>query len=250
MFYFMERNDFIKKFCEHIEKNKYINYENKEFFIVSMDLKEEKNDQLKLEYIKSIYSSFLSKYNIKDLSFLNKCKIEDEFDYDYAEENPDSDIWRYLLKLNLNIIYDNFAKQENKNNFHKIYRVESINTEEGMYSIGKNIKLLLSNKESNTPAPEDDVLLNHIFSKDVYTNATYKKEWFFGFNKIEDVNKWIGNKNLIELMSISGNCLVEYEVPKSFIIFGEKQLIFKKEEARVIKKINLNNIAKIKNDFK
>lgn len=249
----MKRNDFIKEFNLYLETlNNIEKYEHKERLLISMDLKEEVSPNNKLNYIKSVFEPFLINNKINNFDFLNNSLIESEFDWDYAEENPDNDIWRYWVKLNLNNIYDNLAKQQYYNtNIHKIYRVESKENESGMYSSGAAIaKLILDSKEETTPPPENDNLLNQIFSSDLYINSTYKKEWFFGFKSIEDAKKWLNNDSIIELLIVSGNCLVEYAVPESFIIFGEKQLIFKKEQSKVLNKLELNNLLHKKQSLK
>lgn len=246
----MKRNDFIKEFNLYLKTlNNIENYERREMLLISMDLMEKESPNTKLNYIKSIFEPFLINNKINNFDFLNNSLIESEFDEDYAEENPDSNIWRYWAKLNLNNIYDNLGKQEYSNtNINKIYRVESKKNESGMYANGATIaKLILNSKEETTPAPENDILLNHIFSNDLYANSKYKKEWFFGFQSIEDAKKWLNNDSIIELMIVSGNCLVEYAVPESFIIFGEKQLIFKKEQSKVLNKLELKILLNKKN---
>jgi len=130
----------------------------------------------------------------------------------------------YEIKFNPNEMYD--LLNINCDDYLTIYRVE---TEDGMgpYTLG------IANKSEvtrNQPAPHLDGDISQIFSKNrAGVSDDYKRKWYFGFEKIEDIDKWF-NPIILDVVEF----IFIYKIKKQFVIFGEKQIIFKKEMAEQI----------------
>ena len=169
--------------------------------------------------------------DIKNLeTIIDLFDLKKDIDYYLLEK----DVFQYNISLNLNKVYDQYVilNDTDKNN-KTIYRIENKNGE----SIYGNISF--DNCLENNPAPENDKNISSIFSS--VDNIDYKREWFFGFKNKNQIKKWFLNKENFNKLINKGALIVSYKVPKDFIIESDKQLIFKKEQAKIIRKQNIDN---------
>lgn len=227
------RNDFLKR-INNGEKyitleiegsdeclNKYNNRYNNENF-QNLFNKIKFNDQ---------YQKFFEDNNIKDLYGSILPKIE--LDYYELEDNQKV---VFNVTLNLNELYDIY-KEQYKTEYIEVYRVEGKNGE-GLYQQ----PLRIENNE-NRPAPHLDGNISLIFNDSMTDNDTYKKQYIFGFKNLIQLNEWMKD---VDMSNLS---IKKYRVPDYYVVEGNKQVIFKKDESEFIQNIDileLNKKIKIK----
>ena len=221
----MKREIFCDNFNYHfkpIDNNYYlfhvdIHYQ-KEHFLLN------KISEHFLDYFLTIDNSIDTEQIKNIFSTLN---LNKRFDDDYVEENPDNDLVRYLFKININELYDNFCQYLDKE-ITTIYRIET-EKGQGLYS-SKFASLKVGD---NHPCPRSDPLLNTIFNHNSFSSIdSYDTQWQFGFDNLEDLREWLGNEadNIRFIIK-------EIQIFDNFVIRGNKQLIMKKNE--IISKINI-----------
>lgn len=217
----IERKNFIDNF-------NYLFKQNDNYYHFCIDINyHDNNDENINKSILVFFEDFLKNLNpslsSSDLhEIFSTLNIQKQFDYDYVEENPENDLIRYWIKVNINELYDNFSKYL-KPNITKIYRIESENGQ-GLYSIGKFACLNVGN---NHPCPRADPLLNGIFNAHEFSNSfdNYYSKWKFGFDNLDDLRSWLGK----EIANISF-IIKEITISNHYVIRGNKQLIMKSEE--------------------
>ena len=114
-----------------------------------------------------------------------------------------------------------------------IWRVE--NSEgDGPYKGGSHVaKLLEEIPTAQAPLPMQDNKLLGIFGRAV----TYPG-YSFGFSSLESYNAWFSNPKHQNALKESGYFLAQYQVNQHSIRHGSAQLLFKKEDAALIRKLS------------
>ncbi len=180
---------------------------------------------IKIKYNKD-YESFFIENKIKEIS--NSVLPKIELDY-YELEDYDQVVFN--VTLNVNELYDAY-KNEYKTNYVEVYRVEG-NDGNGLYQ--QNIKI---ENNKNRPSPYQDGDISLIFNGSMTDNNPYQKEYIFGFKDLNQLKEWIKDIDMSNLI------IKKYKIPENYVIEGEKQIIFKKEESEFIENIDINNLNK------
>lgn len=172
------------------------------------------------------YQKFFEDNNIKDLYGSIVPKIE--LDYYELEDNEKI---VFNITLNLNELYDIY-KMQYITKYIEVYRVEGQNGE-GLYQQN----LIIENNE-NRPAPHEDGDISLIFNGSMTDNDTYKKQYVFGFKDLIQLNEWLKD---VDMSNLS---IKKYRVPDYYVVEGNKQVIFKKDESEFIQNIDILELNK------
>lgn len=145
-----------------------------------IDTKEKNKLILETEIFKYLFKSMDLK--IKD-EYIEKFEFNLNLDFYKLEDDKVS----YYCEFNINQLYDIIFCGNEHQNLLKIYRIEDIDGK-GAYS--SNISIKSFNKYINI-SPEYDGDINLIYPIG-YKNShdSYHLKWKFGFEKIEDINKY------------------------------------------------------------
>lgn len=229
----MNRTTFINHF-----KTKYnTNYsEDYKLLFFDIDLSAFDNNKSLTE----IYINSLLEDDFKSLGIIQDVKIPKkiinvEFDYDYNEdEDNTSELIRHNVNLNLNILFDSIIENypELNTDITSIYRIENKNGG-GLYDgAGFSIMARNVNEGANTqPCPSTEPTFMSIFDfQNRYIPNDYKRSWNFAFTSVEQLKNWINCADKIKELKMFGFEIYEMEIPENFVIFGEKQTIFKNDK--------------------
>lgn len=106
-----------------------------------------------------------------------------------------------------------------------IYRIEKDG--EGCYKNYTSWQKGSHTAETNKPGPFEDIKLRY----KILENDISLKNYLFGFKDLKQLKKWFNTveiKNLFE----RGYQIKEIKIKKEDIIFGSKQIIFRKESCK------------------
>jgi hypothetical protein len=103
-----------------------------------------------------------------------------------------------------------------------IYRVEN-DAGQGPYRLGHGVMWNKLFNPEQRPFPSMDPGLEHILA----SKKDLIKDFFFGFNSLEQLRDWFEDEELISLDNI-GFKIKTFDVPDALIIEGSAQLLFKK----------------------
>jgi hypothetical protein len=71
--------------------------------------------------------------------------------------------------------------------------------------------------------------------KNLDFDDSFDQDYFFGFKDLEQYKQWVFNASWRKDFAKCHVVLSTYEVPKEFVKFGKRQLIFQKGKARLVK---------------
>lgn len=157
------------------------------------------------------------------------------------------------LGFDYHSLYDTLLDKNKiiNNDVTQVYRLECKNGE-GVYK-----GLILKNKNNSKikdfldspkrPSPLEDHYLKSIFSLRSIVDEDYQRQWIFGFKDKKELSNWFSDKNIVNLIDNNEGYIAVYEVPDSDLVYGSKQVAFKKEPIRMVKKIK---ISELKNNQK
>ena len=226
----MKRQEFIDFFNEQFgSKNTFYHFD--------IEIEEVDDKVAITKAIEDHLMPFLNQIGITDTNILTKLNIDPDFDWDYAEEDPDGEFCKYNCKFNLHRLYDEYVLQSNfPLKTVTLYRIETKDGE-SLYNTGYAATKYIND---NQPDPNQDPLLNSIFDGMVRSqDEEYKRQWYFAFSKLEDVYKWIGN-NFAECMNEYNLEIKKIIVPTEFVVEGTGQTVFKKEHIVCANTISLD----------
>jgi len=233
----MNRHNFIETFNHFFEKN-----DSKRFYF-NILVKEYSNDVEFKENLYHKFFDFFSKIELKNkYSILEKVNLNKRHDCYYEEENPDSEFCSFECDINLHELYDVIKESENyPSRKMEIFRVESKDGN-GLYSTGFASKKV---NETHHPCPLDDKNFEGIFDK--HTNDyKYQKEWYFAFEKLEDIQSWLINDYNKNELKEKGAIIKKFIIDENYIIKGNKQIIFKKDKVLRSYDVDWNNLETTK----
>lgn len=222
----MKRLDFIENFN--------LQFKNSEFnYAFDIDILEYDNKNQFKNALNKKFDFFLDNEKLS-LETLNSL-IEKNYDDCYEEDEPDSPWCRYNCKINLHELYDAvILNSENALDTAIIYRVEN-SFEQGLYS-----GFFASHpiNPENQPNPMVDKNFKGIFDEDFRYKTPYTEQWYFGFNSLKEVKNWLQKEDIFEKLNQNGFKVKKIWIPQNFVIQGNQQLIFKKNQT--IWKYSLN----------
>lgn len=237
----MDRISLLKKYTEKLEFH--LTEKESDVFY---DLQKDKNNN-------DIHTLLINSFNIKKINKdIDLISLLKDKNIDFLKENFDLhfEVDHYMLEkgkykinvsINLNKVFDEINKSKLSEKI-KIIRIED-EYGDGVYS---KIGYILKGKcRIKNPIPQDDDNIMLLFT-DKYS---YYREWFFGFKNKEQLKNWFSDDNDIEQLKVKNMKVVEYTVPKIFLIESNKQVIFKKEHASKINSYTIEeflNAEKIK----
>lgn len=173
-----------------------------------------------LESIKNRLQEFglnIKKNEIKEYIKNNPENIM--LDIDYEELEFDREFYSFCMHPNH--IYEMCYKDKLTNDKVSLLRLE--NKGKGLYEDGIAFKLKI--KSEKECSPEKDKKISIVFNKN---NGEDSKRWKFAFKNEKQIYDWYDKKELSEILE-SGVSIVNYEVDKGGVIFGENQAIFLSE---------------------
>lgn len=215
----MNRKNFIKAF------NNYFQREEGSFFNFYINVSELSNQLEFNEKLHQLFLPFFESIGIKNkYKILDKTSSATNYKSYYEEETIYRKYFSVNCLLNINEMYDVIKKIENyPDRPTNIYRIEGIEGRSINHTFFKN----LPDHASSRPNYETDRAFLGIFNQD---SAKYTNKWNFGFSNYKDLKDWlIEDENLKKLQNIGG-VIKRFTVDEDYVIRGEKQLIFQKEE--------------------
>lgn len=215
----MNRNTFFNHFID-LNINKYGIMEQ------SVDSSENEPDKIK------ILDTFIKTLPLDVKEDLYKIFTIKE-DWDYMTDDPDNDDWRFIIKCNLNELYDNL-KFDN-NNDRTIYRICDVENK-GVYFKGGGTFL-----NSNQGSPYEDENFKYIFPDIIY-KSKYQSQWLFACKDYEQLKIWLNNEDNIEKLAEKGMVLAKITIPENFLIEGKEQVIFHKDHVSKTTYHDLNTL--------
>lgn len=246
----MTRQDFIGYFENNFSKDK--NEYFSDFFCtlnLNYLLNNIDNDGvLGLLYVNSKLDDIYNDLNISKPYYLKKDELFIEYDWDYNDENPDSDDSFYRSSINLNNLYDNLVLNNSIKNdkLIDIYRIEESNGS-GLYN-GIGYKILLNAPEYNHQSPEKEPKFFDIFSNRPHLfNEKYKKTWNFAFKDFEQIKLWLDNSVVLNLLKESNFVLKKLTINENSTIIGDFQAIYRKDGIKSIEILPLDSLDEIFN---
>ncbi len=237
----MDRQEFINYFKDIIKKDSQI-YFSDFFYTLNFQylLDDIDNDgHLGLLHANSKLNEIYQDLNISKHYYLKKSDIHIEYDWDYNEENPDSDFCSYNSSINLNNLYDNLILNEciKSDKYIDIYRIEE-STGGGLYN-GVGYKIVLDAPEKNQPGPNEEVKFFDIFSNTNHvSNDNYKKGWNFAFKDFAQIKTWLDNSNILLKLKEKNFILKKITINENLAIIGDYQVIYRKEGI-----VNIENLS-------
>lgn len=217
----MDRKNFIDKFNTYFEKNDSI------FFHFNVEVKEYANNLEFNENLHQLFIPFFESIEIKNkYQILDKINNHKNYDVYYEEDNPDSEFCSFKCEININELYDIIKKVEKYPvETVEVYRIET-NDNRGLYD---TFFAALPVDEIHHPNPRLDTNFLGIF--DNYNNDyNYMNKWSFGFANVEDIKNWLLTEENQQKLQTIGGTIKQITIDKNYVIYGNKQLIFKKEE--------------------
>lgn len=195
----------------------------------------------------SVNSKFEDIFSSMGLPSFNipKQLVKLEFDYDYAEENPDDDVCRYFAYINLNSLYDTVVSEKKMyGESRSIYRIEDA-ADKGLYS-GVGFKIMCDSKTGIQPNPADDESFMSIFNQsDNYISESYKKSWQFAFNDLNQLKNWVGDKHALESLIQHNYHIKEIIVSENCLIIGNEQVVYQPSGVQGHKQLPLSIATKL-----
>lgn len=174
---------------------------------------------------------------IKTLPLENKDDLYTKFnikeDWDYMTDDPENDDWRFIVKCNLNELYD-FIQVEDSHS-RTIYRICDLENK-GVYFKGCGTFL-----NSNQGSPYEDKNFKYIFPDIIY-KSDYQSKWLFACKDYDQLKIWLNNEDNIKKLSERGMLLAKITIPENFLIEGKEQVIFNKDHVKKITYHNLNTL--------
>lgn len=233
----MDRKNFLETFNTYFEKNE------SRFFHFDILVKEYSNELEFNENLHQLFIPFFDSISLKNkYQVLDKINLYKNYDSYYEEDNPDSQFCCFNCKININELYDIITKVESysKENI-EVYRVET-NDDRGLYD---TFFAALPVDEINHPSPRDDKNFTGIF--DHHNNDyNYMQKWNFGFENLVDVKNWLLSEKNISTLKNIGAGIRKITIDKNYVINGNKQIIFQKEEKLSETILELNVLQTIK----
>lgn len=129
----------------------------------------------------------------------------------------------YSLSFPINSLFDLMYHCKSEFELITIFRLEDENGN-GIYT---SDVIKPPEYKNHQTMPYDEQNFKFLFKKDSNGLKTSRtKDWFFAFKSLDSLEKWFGSDldSMLEYITV-------YEVPKKFIIEGQKQIIFKKDKA-------------------
>jgi hypothetical protein len=208
--------------------------------------KEKEKYLLSISKIHNFLESIDMSITIEELN--ENVYIKSNIDH-YALEDHDKLL--FDINFNINQVYDLLKIEALENKLIDIYRVEDI---EGQGVYKSNLRIY-SEDTKLTPAPEfdDNVQLLFTLKRSVMENYAhgYRKKWYFGFEKKDDILNWFYDEKDSEDFIRKNINVVHYKVPEKFMVKSDTQVVFKRENAIKIKSLsfkehlNSNSITKL-----
>lgn len=217
----MNRETFINQFNAYFEKNE------TKFFHFSIETRDSQN---KLEFKENLYQKFIPFFesiNMKDkYDILDKVENNKRYDAYYEEDNPDSEFCSFACKINLNDLYDVIKKVEGyQEDKVEIFRIES-ESQKGLYD---TFFASLPVDEIHHPNPRKDPQFVGIFDNHNNDHYYYQK-WSFAFSNLQQLKDWLITEENVQKVQDKGCVIKKITIDKDYVIEGNKQLIYKKEE--------------------
>lgn len=236
----MERIQFIKKAFEHFNYH----YESDLFdgtLTFKIDGKNadllfdnERNEDIQKNIIfnNQTLKNFLNQFDIDNNKLKKQLNIKNQLDY-YELEDYNNTVFN--VSFDINELYDLIDFQSIDNQYVNLIRIEAQNGK-GIYTGNR----IYSECNKATPVPDFEDNINLIFSYKRHQEE-YRRKWLFGFKDYSQLKKWFFDKRDIENF-ISKDCeVITYQVPLKSYVESTKQVIFKKEDAKVINKLSLED---------
>jgi len=237
----MKRKDFLKYFATKYPKEYLSDYQS-----LSLDIdltNEDDKGTFCLLYLNSIFDDIFTAMKADSFKI---CKniVKIDFDWDYAEEYSDNDIWRYSSRINLNQLYDEIILNHKiYGNTTTLYRLEDLNNK-GLYD-GKGWAAM----EKSTgfhPGPEEDLSFAKIFDfRNYYIENEYKREWNFSFKDLEQLKSWVGDKATLEKLIDLNFVIKEISISENCVIAGTHQAIYKKHGIIHEQSLELSSVSNL-----
>ena len=225
----MNRQAFIETFNKHFVNLPSSRISTNSFREFDLNVTQYDNPSMHLEGLKNIFKDFfetIGQNSLINSKWFQHLEFKKEYDSYFEEDNPESDICRFNMGINLHYLYDQIALNLNKNiTLVDIYRIETIDGKIGLYgsAIAKDLF-----DEHKQPSPLDDNKLKDVFNNTL-KNENYKRNWSFAFDTIDNVKQWMETEDLHALLEKTNLCLKKITVPECYVIAGEKQTIFQKQ---------------------
>ena len=225
----MNRQAFIEMFNKHFVKLPSSRTSTNSFREFDLDVTQYDNPSMHLEGLKNIFKVFfetIGQNSLINSKLFKHLEFQKEYDSYFEEDNPESDICRFNMSINLHYLYDQIALKLHKEvSLVDIYRIETIDGKTGLYgnAIAKDLF-----DEHKQPSPLDDEKLKDVFNPTL-KNEKYKRNWSFAFDSIDSVKDWMETEDLNTLLEKTNLCLKKITVPECYVIAGEKQTIFQKK---------------------
>lgn len=225
----MNRHEFIETFNTYFKNLPASRISTESFREFDLDVTEYTNPEMHLNGLKNIFKDFfehIEQGSLIDAKWFKDLVFHKDYDSYFEEDNPDSDICRFNMGINLHYLYDNLALKINKDiKLVDIYRIETVDGKTGLYGSGIAKDLF---DEHRQPSPLDDSQLKEVFNNSL-KNENYKRNWSFAFDTIDDVKAWMETDDLHSLLEKTNLCLKKITVPECYVISGDKQTIFQKQ---------------------
>jgi hypothetical protein len=143
--------------------------------------------------------------------------------------------------INANHIYDEFLLNVKSIPTAKIYRIETRLSNKGFYESGLFDCYV---NEQLHPFPRNEPKFHNMFIDDC-PHPKYSEKWFFGFSNLDEAKQWINGSLTEDTLGVykeleKSAVLKELLVPEPFVIHGNKQLIFQKNNVVYEKEIDFN----------
>lgn len=245
----MDREEFIEQvhYKNHGVKNDYQNFDifPKDSFF-SEQISEDLSETMINLHKKT--NNVLKKIINKDISYESFC-------IDLINEKSIVSTYKgTFLAVPYNKIYDYLIDKEiiKNNETIKILRIEDekgLGLYRSMENIGDSLSDNFDFSRNIQPSPIEDQIIASLYHNEA-EDKNLLKNWYFGFKNKNQIFKWLeeGKESSIYNFVIKKNpeiLIVEYEVPKSQLLASDKQVVFKKETAKVLNKYKLKDLKKI-----
>lgn len=239
----MERIDFINELRKHINQSNEILVNDNgliEYKIIGNNAK--KLNQMKRKPLCLLTKKYRKLLLLKEMSieiFLNDININELLnEINLYKEVFDNKKNEYSITFNANEIFDFIKDKEKKSKKEIVYRLEC-DKGKGVYTSDLMIFSWNNSQDSHsTPIPTKEKNIKYIFNENAEKYDVYKKKWFFGFKKEEDILKWFFSKDIQSKFIKNNVKIVVYEVYKDFTLEGNKQIIFIKDKSEKVKELH------------
>ena len=248
---YIKRQDFLEK-ISHMCKSDNLFFDGSNIVISCPDSHGKNHHSYSYKDIKSYVDPILKNFSIEQNFYLQiRSCIKEKVTYNpLAKEEgmprkfPLGEKVTSLNKnyiINANHIYDEFPLNVESIPTTKIYRIETVLKNQGLYATGifngyQNEKL--------HPFPRNEPNFHNMFIDDC-PHPQYSEKWFFGFSSLDEATQWVNGSLEQDELGIFATLreqtvLKEVVLPEPFVIKGEKQLIFQKNNVFYEKEIDFN----------